>query len=112
MPTSSRTAAPKKKKEKTKPSSVATLHIDAKRLRTRNKVIACLELLSPAERLVYDKMIEGKSAKTIAQELRRSTFTVSNHTRRIFDAFGTSSRSTLISMLVVPIDAETSATRS
>ena len=83
-----------------------TIRLDQKMLRTRNRVKKSLQLLSPAEKAVYDRIVQGKSAVEIAKELKRSPFTVSNHTRKIFEAFGTQSRSKLLAMLVVPIDAQ------
>ena len=60
---------------------------------------ASLELLpdiTPAEKLVLALLLEGKSARTIAQDLGRSVHTINNHTRKIFKAFGVTSRSAVL----------------
>ena len=55
-----------------------------------------VDLLSPAERVVLGYLINGDSAKAIAGKLDRSPFTISNHTRKIFQAFGLNSRGKVI----------------
>lgn len=52
--------------------------------------------LSTAERSVLRELLAGKSAREIARSLGRSTFTVNNHTRRLFEVFGVHSRALLI----------------
>lgn len=52
--------------------------------------------LTAAQRLVLDLLLEGRGTDQIAQTLGRSTFTVRNHIKAIFKAFGVSSRSALI----------------
>jgi DNA-binding CsgD family transcriptional regulator len=86
-------------------TTTQSVRLDAKMLRSRKKAQKCIAQLSPAEKAVYDRILQGKSAIEIAKELRRSPFTVSNHTRKIFEAFGTQSRSKLLAMLVVPLSA-------
>lgn len=81
-----------------------SLQLTKKSIAARKRAVKCVALLSPAERAVYDRIVQGKSASEIADELHRSTFTISNHTRRIFKAFGTQSRSKLLAMLVVPLN--------
>jgi DNA-binding CsgD family transcriptional regulator len=54
------------------------------------------DLLSPAERVVLGYLLNGDSAKAIAEKLDRSPFTISNHTRKIFQAFGLNSRGKVI----------------
>jgi len=49
----------------------------------------------PAQREVLSRLLEGKSAKAIAVELERSSFTVTNHTRKLFASFGVHSRDEL-----------------
>lgn len=51
-----------------------------------------LEQVTPAELLVLRALIEGKSAREIAEGLDRSVHTINNHTRKIFKAFGVTSR--------------------
>jgi DNA-binding CsgD family transcriptional regulator len=55
-----------------------------------------LDLLTPAERVVFFELLRGKTAKAIAAELDRSQHTVINHTRKVFAAFGVSSRAKLL----------------
>lgn len=52
--------------------------------------------LSTAEQRVFQQLLQGKSAKTIAASLDRSHHTVSNHTRKIFAAFRVNSRTRLL----------------
>lgn len=52
-----------------------------------------LEAITPAETLVLASLLEGKTARAIADDLDRSVHTVNNHTRKIFKAFGVTSRS-------------------
>jgi DNA-binding CsgD family transcriptional regulator len=55
-----------------------------------------VDRLSPAERVVLAHLINGDSAKAIGAKLDRSPFTISNHTRKIFQAFGLNSRAKVI----------------
>ena len=57
-----------------------------------------LERLSPAELIVLAHLLRGETAKAIGEKLGRSPFTISNHTRRIFQAFEVNSRSKVISI--------------
>jgi len=52
--------------------------------------------VSRAERLVLAGLLEGKSAKAIAESLDRSVNTINNHTRQIFKAFGVNSRAAVL----------------
>lgn len=54
-----------------------------------------LGLLRPAQRKVLAGILRGDSAKVIAADLDRSPYTVVNHTRRIFAAFGVRRRADL-----------------
>lgn len=56
--------------------------------------------LSKSERRVFDELLHGGSAKAIGEKLGRSPHTVSNHTRKIFSAFGVSSRARLVARCV------------
>jgi DNA-binding CsgD family transcriptional regulator len=55
-----------------------------------------LERITPAETLVLGALLGGKSARAIAEDLERSVHTVNNHTRKIFQAFGVTSRSAVL----------------
>jgi DNA-binding CsgD family transcriptional regulator/predicted negative regulator of RcsB-dependent stress response len=57
---------------------------------------AAIAQLTPAQRSVYDLLIQGRSTEDIADRLGRSEFTVRNHIKAIFKAFGVSSRPALI----------------
>ncbi len=52
--------------------------------------------LSSAQALVFDGLLRGLSNAAIAKELKRSEFTVRNHVKAIFRAYGVHSRSALI----------------
>lgn len=52
--------------------------------------------LTPAQRAVFDLLMEGRKTADIAKALGRSTYTVRNHVKAIFKSFGVRSRSTLI----------------
>lgn len=52
--------------------------------------------LTPAQRAVFDLLMEGRKTADIAKALGRSTHTVRNHVKAIFKIFGVSSRATLI----------------
>ena len=54
------------------------------------------EKLTPAQRAVLDLLLEGRGTEDIARVQGRSTFTVRNHIKAIFKAFGVTSRSALI----------------
>jgi len=56
--------------------------------------------LSQGERRVFDELLHGGSAKAIGEKLGRSPHTVSNHTRKIFSAFGVGSRARLVARCV------------
>jgi DNA-binding CsgD family transcriptional regulator len=70
--------------------------------RARNQAVKNAAKLTPAERVVFDCLLQGLSTSEIATKLDRSRFTVSNHIRRIFDTFGVSSRAAVIALFVVP----------
>jgi DNA-binding CsgD family transcriptional regulator len=55
-----------------------------------------VDRLTPAERVVLFELLRGKTAKDIAEGLDRSQHTVINHTRKVFAAFGVSSRARLL----------------
>lgn len=57
---------------------------------------AALSHLTMTERTVLSHLLTGKPARQIADALSRSPHTITNHTRRIFEAFGVTSRSALI----------------
>jgi DNA-binding CsgD family transcriptional regulator len=59
-----------------------------------------VELLTPTERVVLAQLIRGKTAREIALALDRSPYTISNHTRKIFAAFGVNSRTKVIANCV------------
>lgn len=52
--------------------------------------------LTPAQRAVFEMLLEGRGTEQIARGLGRSAFTVRNHIKAIFKAYGVSSRSALI----------------
>jgi DNA-binding CsgD family transcriptional regulator len=54
------------------------------------------EGLTPAQRAVFDLLMEGRKTAEIAKALGRSTYTVRNHVKAIFKIFGVSSRPALI----------------
>ncbi len=66
----------------------------------RVRVRACaspqLDRLTPAQRAVFDLLMDGRGTAQIAKELGRSTFTVRNHIKAIFKVFGVTSRPELI----------------
>jgi DNA-binding CsgD family transcriptional regulator len=55
-----------------------------------------LDRLTPAQRAVFDLLMDGRGTAQIAKELNRSTFTVRNHIKAIFKVFGVTSRPALI----------------
>uniref|UniRef100_A0A7C4QVH8 FHA domain-containing protein n=1 Tax=Schlesneria paludicola TaxID=360056 RepID=A0A7C4QVH8_9PLAN len=57
---------------------------------------AVLEVLTPAQRRVFDLLIEGMLEKQIAWKLDISPHTVHNHIRAIYRAFGVHSRAELL----------------
>jgi DNA-binding CsgD family transcriptional regulator len=52
--------------------------------------------LSPMQQVVFEELCSGKSTAEIARSLGRSEYTVSNHTKGIFKAFGVKSRAALL----------------
>lgn len=52
--------------------------------------------LTAAQRAVFELLLEGRGTDEIARALGRSTFTVRNHIKAIFKAYGVGSRSALI----------------
>lgn len=52
--------------------------------------------LTPAQRLVFDLVMEGKSNQEISRITGRSTFTIQNHVNAVLRAFGVENRSALI----------------
>jgi DNA-binding NarL/FixJ family response regulator len=55
-----------------------------------------LERLTVAQRAVFDLLLDGYGTDRIAAKLGRSSFTVRNHIKAIFKAFGVTSRPALI----------------
>ncbi|GAC1399856.1 MAG: hypothetical protein NVS3B17_04500 [Vulcanimicrobiaceae bacterium] len=55
-----------------------------------------LAKLTPAETLVLASLLGGTSARAIANDLDRSVHTINNHTRKIFAAFGVTSRAAVL----------------
>ncbi len=55
-----------------------------------------LAAITPAETLVLGALLGGKSARAIAGDLDRSVHTINNHTRKIFQAFGVTSRAAVL----------------
>jgi DNA-binding CsgD family transcriptional regulator/tetratricopeptide (TPR) repeat protein len=62
----------------------------------RDKGETLLNRLTPAERTVLKHLLGGESAVSIAQRLGRSTYTIHNHTRKIFDVFEVRTRAALL----------------
>lgn len=56
--------------------------------------------LTPARRAVYELLLRGLSTAQIAAEQQRSEFTVRNHIKAIFKAFGVTSRPALIARAI------------
>ena len=52
--------------------------------------------LPPMQRRVFDEICQGKSTAEISRTLGRSAYTISNHTKAIFKAFGVKSRAALL----------------
>lgn len=52
--------------------------------------------LTAAQRAVFEMLLEGRGTEEMANALGRSAFTVRNHIKAIFKAYGVSSRSALI----------------
>ena len=52
--------------------------------------------ITPAQQTVLELLLEGRGTDEIARELGRSAFTVRNHIKAIFKAFGVSSRAALV----------------
>ncbi len=52
--------------------------------------------LTPAQRTVLDLLLEGRGTDEISRTLGRSAFTVRNHIKAIFKAYGVTSRAALI----------------
>jgi DNA-binding CsgD family transcriptional regulator len=55
-----------------------------------------LNRLTPAEKTVLKHLLGGESAVAISNKLGRSTYTVHNHTRKIFDVFEVRTRAALL----------------
>ena len=68
---------------------------------TRAKAERSIGKLTPAQTAVFAHILRGRSAIEIGKKLGISPFTVSNHTRVIFDAFKTNSRTELMAAFVV-----------
>jgi DNA-binding NarL/FixJ family response regulator len=56
--------------------------------------------LTPARRAVYEQLLRGLSTAQIAAEQQRSEFTIRNHVKAIFKAFGVTSRPALIARAI------------
>lgn len=54
-----------------------------------------LDRLTPAQRLVLELLVDGRSTEEIAGKLGRSEFTVRNHIKALFKAYGVNSRAAL-----------------
>lgn len=52
--------------------------------------------ITPAQALVFEKLLEGLGNAAIAAELGRSEFTIRNHVKAIFHAYGVRSRAELL----------------
>jgi len=52
--------------------------------------------MTPAETHVLRALLGGKAARAIAHDLDRSVHTINNHTRKIFQAFGVTSRAAVL----------------
>jgi DNA-binding CsgD family transcriptional regulator len=57
--------------------------------------------VTPKQKQVLQRVLRGESNAEIAQKLKLSSFTVANHMRRLFIAFGVDSRARLLSLFVV-----------
>jgi DNA-binding CsgD family transcriptional regulator len=57
-------------------------------------------MLPPMQQRVFDELCQGKSTSEIAGSLQRSEWTISNHIKEIFKAFGVKSRSALLAEAV------------
>lgn len=55
-----------------------------------------LDRLTPAQRLVLELLVDGRSTEEITSKLGRSEFTVRNHIKALFKAYGVNSRAALI----------------
>jgi FixJ family two-component response regulator len=71
----------------------------------RAELEACLATLTPREREVMDKLIEGKVNKIIARELEASTRTVEIHRARVLQKMGVDNAAQLVRR-VVPINQD------
>lgn len=66
----------------------------------RARVEACLETLTPREREVLDKLVEGKVNKIIARELDASTRTVEIHRARVLQKMEVDNAAQLVRRVV------------
>jgi len=66
----------------------------------RADVAACLATLTPREREVMDKLLEGKVNKIIARELDASTRTVEIHRARVLQKMGVANAAQLVRRVV------------
>jgi DNA-binding NarL/FixJ family response regulator len=55
-----------------------------------------MQSLTKAQQAVYELLLRGRSTAEIAAEQQRSEFTVRNHIKAIFKAFGVNSRPALL----------------
>ncbi len=55
-----------------------------------------MTVLSPMQQSVFEELCLGKSTAEIAQSLRRSEYTISNHIKEIFKAYGVRTRAALL----------------
>ncbi len=55
-----------------------------------------LAMLTPAQRRVFEELMNGRNTAEIAETLGRSAFTIRNHIKAIFKAFDVSSRPALL----------------
>jgi DNA-binding CsgD family transcriptional regulator/DNA-binding transcriptional ArsR family regulator len=56
--------------------------------------------LPPMQQRVFDELCQGKATSEIARSLGRSEWTISNHIKEVFKAFGVKSRSALLAEAV------------
>ena len=53
-------------------------------------------LLPPMQQRVFEELCQGKPTSEIARALQRSQWTITNHIKEIFKAFGVRSRAALL----------------
>ncbi|MBV8530501.1 MAG: hypothetical protein JO104_04220 [Candidatus Eremiobacteraeota bacterium] len=78
------------------PRSWLARAIETPSMRLRSEPSRRASGLTPAQRAVFNLLMEGRKTAEIAKALGRSTYTVRNHVKAIFKIFGVSSRPALI----------------